>query len=102
MVFCIGQRVLPAFSGMKLLWSIRLMFANTALLAIGCTLRVSSEVLAYQGFSAHAWSLLPISAVVEMTAVTLFATNLAITFMQAPAHAIRLRQEAATARAAVS
>ncbi len=102
MVFCVGQRVLPAFSGMKLLWSTRLMFANTALLAIGCTLRVSSEVLAYQGFSSHAWSLLPISAVVEMTAVTLFATNLVLTFMQDPAHAIRLRQEAATARAAVS
>ena len=102
MVFCIGQRVLPAFSGMKLLWSTRLMLANTSFLALGCTLRVTSEVIAYQGFSAHAWTLLPISAVVEMTAVTLFALNLAITFMQHPAHAIRLRQEAATARAAVS
>lgn len=102
MVFCIGQRVLPAFSGMKLLWSTRLMFYNTTLLALGCSLRVASEVLAYQHFSTHAWSLLPISAVVEMTAVTLFATNLVVTFMQDPAHAIRLRQEAATARAAVS
>jgi hypothetical protein len=103
MVFCIGPRVLPAFSGMKLLWSTRLMFANCALLALGCTLRVGSEVLAYQGLSAHAWKLLPVSAVVEMAAVTLFATNLVFTFIQSPAHQLRLRQEAAaSARAAVS
>ena len=103
MVFCIGQRVLPAFSGMKLLWSPRLMLENCALLALGCTLRVGSEVLAYQGFSTHAWQLLPISAVVEMTAVTLFAVNLVVTFIQSPAHQVRLREEAAaSARAAVS
>jgi len=103
MVFCIGQRVLPAFSGMKLLWSPRLMFADCALLALGCTLRVGSEVLAYQSFSIHAWKLLPVSAVVEMTAVTLFALNLVFTFIQSPAHQVRLREEAAaSARAAVS
>jgi hypothetical protein len=103
MVFCIGQRVLPAFSGMKLLWSPRLMFADCALLVLGCTLRVGSEVLAYQSFSVHAWKLLPVSAVVEMTAVTLFALNLVFTFIQSPAHQVRLREEAAaSARAAVS
>lgn len=100
MVFCIGQRVLPAFSGMKVLWSRQLMLVNCSLLTIGCALRVVSEVLAYEGFSTHAWSVLPVSAVVELTAVTLFATNLVITFMQSPAHAIRLSKEAtATARA---
>jgi hypothetical protein len=80
MVFAIGQRVLPAFSGMKMLFSTRLMFAALLLLTLGCGLRVSSEILAYQGFVKSAWSWLPISALAEMTAVTLFATNLALTF----------------------
>jgi hypothetical protein len=83
MVFCIGQRVLPAFSGMRLLFSTKLMFMALALLSIGCLLRVGSEVLAYQGFAGGAWSWLPVSAVIEMTAVTAFAVNLAITFMWA-------------------
>jgi len=82
MVFCIGQRVLPAFSGMRLLFSTKLMFAALALLAIGCLVRVASEVLAYQGFARAAWSWLPVSAVTEMTAVTIFGVNLAITFLQ--------------------
>ena len=56
MVFCVGQRILPAFAGMRLLWSTRLMFAGLVLLTIGCTLRVSSEVLAYQGYANWAWS----------------------------------------------
>ena len=29
MVFCVGQRILPAFAGMRLLWSTRLMFAGS-------------------------------------------------------------------------
>jgi len=81
MVFAIGQRVLPAFSGMKLLFSTKLMFAALSFLTIGCALRVASEVLAYQGFLHSAWSWLPVSALTEMSAVTLFAINLASTFM---------------------
>jgi uncharacterized protein involved in response to NO len=84
MVFGIGQRVLPAFSGMKLLFSTKLMFASMALLAIGCALRVSSEILAYQGFVKSAWSWLPVSAIIEMTAVTIFAINLLATFASKP------------------
>ena len=80
MVFTIGQRVLPAFSGMRLLFSTRLMFGAMLLLTIGCLLRVSAEILAYQQFLRSAWSWLPVSAVCEMTAVTLFATNLLATF----------------------
>ena len=80
MVFAVGQRVLPAFSGMKRLFSSKLMFAGLALLAAGCLLRVASEVLAYQHFSGAAWSWLPVSAVLEMAAVTAFAGNLWITF----------------------
>ncbi|HSB77117.1 MAG TPA: NnrS family protein, partial [Terriglobales bacterium] len=84
MVFSIGQRILPAFSGMRLLFSTRLMFAALALLALGCTLRVSCEALAYQGFAGWAWSLLPVSAVIELSAVTAFAVNLAATFIRPP------------------
>ena len=80
MVFAIGQRILPAFSGMKVLFSTQVMFAALSLLTLGCGLRVASEVLAYQGFMRSAWSWLPVSALIEMTAVTLFATNLALTF----------------------
>jgi hypothetical protein len=84
MVFAIGQRVLPAFSGMRLLFSTRLMFVSLVLLALGCLLRVSSEILAYQGFLQSAWSWLPVSAIVEMTAVTIFAVNLFATFASKP------------------
>lgn len=80
MVFAIGQRVLPAFSGMRWLFSTKLMFLAMLLLSVGCFLRVGSEVLAYQGFLSSAWSWLPVSAVTEMTAVTLFAINVLVTF----------------------
>lgn len=81
MVFAVGQRVLPAFAGARILWSTRLMFAGLLLLAVGCTLRVVSEVLAYQDYAAWAWSVLPASAVIEMAAVTAFAANMAMTFV---------------------
>ena len=88
MVFAIGQRVLPAFSGMRLLFSTKLMFCSLLLLAVGCLLRVSSEVLACQDIVRSAWSLLPTSAICEMAAVTVFAFNLLITFARdAPATA---------------
>jgi uncharacterized protein involved in response to NO len=84
MVFTIAQRVLPAFSGMRLLFSTKLMFVALVLLTAGCVLRVSSEILAYQGLAASAWVWLPVSAVIEMTAVTVFAVNLLVTFAQHP------------------
>jgi len=84
MVFSVGPRILPAFSGMRLLFSTKLMFLSLLLLGTGCLLRVSSEILAYQGFAGWAWSWLPVSAVVEMTAVTIFAINLFVTFMSRP------------------
>ena len=85
MVFCVGQRVLPAFSGMRLLFSSKLMFAGLLLLTVGCALRGSGEVLAYQEIVAAAWTWLPYSAILELSAVTIFAINLALTFMQKPA-----------------
>jgi hypothetical protein len=87
MVFAIGQRVLPAFCGMHVLFSPRLMFASLALLMSGCALRVCAEIGAYQGYVPALWPLLPVSAVIEMTAVTLFACNLLITI--APGRAPR-------------
>ena len=84
MVFAIGQRVLPAFSGMRLLFSTKLMLVASMLLAVGCLLRVSSEILAYQGLMLSAWAWLSVSAVTEMTAVTLFAANLIATFVRQP------------------
>ncbi len=86
MVFVIGQRVLPAFCGMRILWSTRLMFASLALLHLGCLLRVTLEPLAYEGYWHFAWKLLPGSAIVELAAVSLFALNLLGTLAQPPAH----------------
>ena len=87
MVLSVGQRILPAFAGMRLLWSPRLMFAGLFLLTIGCTLRVSCEVLAYQGYAAWAWSALPFSALFELAGLTVFAINILATFLLQPSHA---------------
>lgn len=81
-VFGVGQRVLPAFSGMRHLYSPRVMFFSQALLIVGCTMRVGSEILAYQQYLLSAWSWLPFSAMIELIAVTLFAINMAVTFVQ--------------------
>jgi uncharacterized protein involved in response to NO len=84
MVFAIGQRVLPAFCGMRLLYSKRLMWASLAILNLGCLLRVASEIPAYEADLRAAWQLLPVSAITELTAVTLFAVNLAVTLLLPP------------------
>ena len=86
MVFAIGQRVLPAFCGMRILWSTRLMFWSLLLLHVGCALRVTLEPLAYESYWKFAWKLLPYSAFVELTAVVLFAINIAATLLHPPVH----------------
>jgi hypothetical protein len=86
MVFSIGQRILPAFCGMHVLFSKRLMFASLFLLTTGCLLRVASEIPAYEHNVALAWQVLPVSAVIEMAAVVFFAANLIVTFLRPPAH----------------
>ena len=70
------QRIPRAFFGMRLLLSTRLMFLSLLLLTGGCLLRVSSEILVYQGFAGWAWSWLPVSAITEMATVTIFAVTL--------------------------
>ncbi|HLG98899.1 MAG TPA: NnrS family protein [Bryobacteraceae bacterium] len=86
MVFSIGQRILPAFGGARVLYSPRLMLASLAALTLGCTLRVSAEIPAYEWNSQIAWHVLPCSAIVELLAVTLFAVNLLVTLARPPAH----------------
>jgi hypothetical protein len=81
MVFGIGQRVLPAFCGGRVLYSTRLMWASLAALNLGCLLRAGSEIPAYEANVRLAWRVLPLSAVAELTAVTLFALNLGITLL---------------------
>jgi uncharacterized protein involved in response to NO len=83
-IFCVGQRILPSFCGMRILWSPRLMLVMLVLLISGCTLRVASEILAYQGYATWAWNILPVSALIELTAVALFAVNLIVTFARPP------------------
>ena len=78
-VFTIGPRVLPAFFNRRQLWSSRLMAASLVLLHAGCMTRVVSQILAYEHISAFAWKTLPLSALIEMVAVTLFAFNMMMT-----------------------
>lgn len=84
MIFCVGQRILPSFCGMRLLWSPKLMLTMMIWLMSGCTLRVASEILAYQDYAKWAWNILPVSALIELTAVALFAVNLIVTFSRPP------------------
>lgn len=88
MILAVGQRILPAFAGMRLLWSPALMFAGLSLLTLGCTLRVSCEVLAYQGYAAWAWHILPASALTELAALSVFTVNLLCTFVLQKSHAV--------------
>jgi hypothetical protein len=80
MVFAIGPRILPHFAGIYRIFSTRLMFVCLLLLQMGCTLRVTSEPLAYEGISSDAWKVLPLSGMLELSAVLLFAANLVLTF----------------------
>jgi uncharacterized protein involved in response to NO len=86
MVFAIGQRVLPAFARMRVLYSPRLMLVCLLLINAGCMLRISSEILAYENYWLPAWKVLPWSAICELMAVTVFAANMLLTFKQPPAH----------------
>lgn len=69
---------------MRLLYSKKLMFASLAILNLGCLLRVASEVPAYEGNLQAAWRILPVSAMIELTAVVLFALNLGVTLLLRP------------------
>jgi uncharacterized protein involved in response to NO len=81
MVFAIGPRILPHFAGVFAIFSKGLMFIGLLMLQVGCTLRVCSEPLAYEGISTFAWKTLPISGMLELGGVLIFAANLALTFL---------------------
>ena len=81
MVFTMGPRILPHFTGVQAIFSKQLMFLSLLLLTIGCFLRVSSEPLAYEELLAFAWKVLPLSGMLELTAVLVFAANLSVTLL---------------------
>ena len=81
MVFTIGPRVLPHFAGVKKLLSPAVMGLSLLLLNLGCFLRVTFEIAAYEHLWQPAWRVLPVSAILELSAVTLFAANLLFTFL---------------------
>ncbi len=62
------------------------MFTSVALLMGGCVLRVSCEILAYQGYAQWAWSVLPPSAMLELAGIAAFAINIFGTFLLEPSH----------------
>jgi hypothetical protein len=57
------------------------MFLSLLPLQTGCLLRVSSEPLAYEGLLPFAWNVLPVSGVLELSGVLLFAVNLTLTLL---------------------
>ena len=81
-VFTIGPRVLPAFFNVPRLWSTQMMAASLILLNAGCAMRVVSQIAAYEQISSLAWKTLPLSAVIEMAAVAIFAFNMMMTLLQ--------------------
>jgi hypothetical protein len=82
MVFAIGSRILPSFCSQHVLFSKNLMFTALLLLNVGCLLRVGCEIPAYESNVAAAWTVLPFSAILELTAVGIFAINLLATFFR--------------------
>ncbi len=81
MVFAIGPRILPHFGGIYRVFSTRLMLLSLLLLQFGCSLRVSSEPLAYEGLARFAWKVLPFSGALELAGVLVFALNIALTYI---------------------
>jgi uncharacterized protein involved in response to NO len=82
MVFAVGPRILPLFTGTAAVFSPLLVVVSLGTLGVGCTVRVVAQVLAYEGYAAGAWGWLPVSAVVELAAVSLFAANLGLTLVR--------------------
>ncbi len=84
LIFCVAPRMLPAFLGRSKIFSIGLMLVSLMLINLGCALRVSTEILAYNNYLPLAWKILPVSAVIELTAIVIFFTNMGLTMLQKP------------------
>lgn len=81
LIFAIGPRILPSFLNGRELYSSALMAISLWVLNLGCFLRVSSEAIAYSAGGA-AWAILPVSALLELTAVVVFVVNMSMTLSQ--------------------
>ena len=81
LIFSIGPRILPSFLNGRELQSPRLMSATLWLISLGCLLRVSSESIAYS-VAGISWEVLPISALLELSAVVIFVVNMGMTLFQ--------------------
>jgi uncharacterized protein involved in response to NO len=81
LIFALAPRILPSFLNGRELYSLRLMAGSLWLLSVGCFLRVVSEAVAYSAGGAL-WSLLPLSAFLELAAVIAFVVNLAATLAE--------------------
>ncbi|MBI4446122.1 MAG: NnrS family protein [Acidobacteria bacterium] len=81
LIFSIGPRILPSFLNGRELRSPRLMSAALWLVSLGCLLRVSSESIAYSA-TGISWEVLPISALLELSAVVIFVINMGMTLSQ--------------------
>lgn len=82
LIFCIAPLILPSFLAGHELRSSRLMGGSLWLLAIGWFLRLLSEAIAYSASGGWSWRVLPLSGLLELTAVCLFVLNLGWTMMQ--------------------
>ncbi len=82
MVLSVAPRMLPAFLGKKELFNTKFMWWSLIVLNLGCFMRVFSEIFAYQGYAQCAWSILPISASLELTALIIFLINMIGTFLK--------------------
>lgn len=82
LIFCVGPLILPSFLAGRELRSPRLMGASLWLLAVGCLLRVTSEAVAYSTTGGWSWKVLPVSGLLELSAVGFFVLNLAWTMAQ--------------------
>ncbi len=83
LIFALAPRILPSFLNGRELYSTRIMAASLWLLSAGCLLRVFSEAIAYSA-GGRLWSLLPLSAFLELAAVIAFVVNMAATLTQSP------------------
>jgi NnrS protein len=81
LIFSIGPRILPSFLNGRELQSPRLMSATLWLISLGCLLRVGSESIAYSA-AGIAWEVLPVSALLELSAVVIFVANMGMTLFQ--------------------
>jgi hypothetical protein len=57
-------------------------------LSAGCTLRVSSEILAYESYLVACLERAAVVSYLRVTAVTVLAASFLLTFKQSPAHVL--------------